>query len=423
MIDLSVYANRRICVAVSGGRDSMALLNFIYTHMREHGIVLSALNCDHKIRGKESKADSDFVKKYCAERNIPLTFFEWNSNEAKTEERARIWRRQCYEAVLNGGAEFVATAHHMNDNAETVLFNLARGSSVSGLSGIYDSGKIIHPLVSCTRAQIDEYVLSNGVPYVDDETNFTENYTRNKIRLNVLPELEKAVSGTVKNIYSLSRLASEDEEYFKEQIEKRKILNFNKFGVTIRACESVIFKRAALQAIKRFKKKDYTQEHLKRLFELSSAEKGKKFEFLGLTAYAEGGKIVLTEENICLPVSIPFETYRAEEIGGVKLVITEQKPDSGKYLKADAFAIGKNAVVRFRRKGDRFKKFKGGEKSLGDYFTDEKIPLYLRDRIPLIADGSCVLAVCGVEISDAVKTDENTQKTIYIISENFSEVT
>ena len=255
MIDLSVYANRRICVAVSGGRDSMALLNFIYTHMREHGIVLSALNCDHKIRGKESKADSDFVKKYCAERNIPLTFFEWNSKEAKTEERARIWRRQCYEAVLNGGAEFVATAHHMNDNAETVLFNLARGSSVSGLSGICDSGKIIHPLVSCTRAQIDEYVLSNGVPYVDDETNFTENYTRNKIRLNVLPELEKAVSGAVKNIYSLSRLASEDEEYFKEQIEKRKILNFNKFGVTIRACESVIFKRAALQAIKRFKKK------------------------------------------------------------------------------------------------------------------------------------------------------------------------
>lgn len=421
MIDLSVYANRRICVAVSGGRDSMALLNFIFTHMREHGITLSALNCDHRIRGVSSQRDSAFVKEYCSERNIPLIFFEWNTDKPKTEEGARIWRRECYEAVLNGGVDLVATAHHMNDNAETVLFNLARGASVSGLAGITDSQKIIHPLISCTREQIDEYILKNGVPFVEDETNFTDAYTRNKIRHNVLPELEKAVSGAVKNIYSLSRLASEDEEYFKEQIEKRNILTFSKFGVKISACESVIFKRAVVRAIKYFGCKDYTQEHLKRLYGLCFAEKGKKFEFLGLTAYGEGDKIILTKDIDLSSVSYPLNGYNGESVCGSRLVLSDKEPKGKKFLKADKGAISPNAVIRFRREGDKFRKFGGGTKSLGDFFTDRKIPVYLRDRIPLIADGSEILAVCGVEISDKIKTDENTENTLYIISDNFSE--
>lgn len=421
MINLSVYANRRICVAVSGGRDSMALLNLIYTHMREYGITLSALNCDHKIRGLSSERDSAFVKKFCADKNIPFMFFEWDFNGVKTEERARIWRRECYETALESGADFVATAHHMNDNAETVLFNLARGASVAGLSGIYDSDRIIHPLISCTREQIDEYILKNGVPFVDDETNFTDNYTRNKIRLDVLPELERVVPRAVKNIYSLSRLAIEDEEYFKEQIEKRKILTFFKFGVKITACESVIFKRAAVRAIKYFKRKDYTQEHLKRLFELCFAEKGKKFEFLGLTAYGEGGNIILTQDCDFSAVSYPFKGFDRESFCGSRLVISDRQPESGRFLKADGAKIGENAVIRFRRKGDKFKKFGGGTKSLGDFFTDRKIPVYLRDRIPLIADGEEILAVCGVEISDKIKTSEKTEKTLYIISDNFSE--
>lgn len=421
MINLSVYANRRICVAVSGGRDSMALLNLIYTHMREYGITLTALNCDHKIRGASSERDSAFVKKFCADKNIPLTFFEWNYDGVKTEESARIWRRQCYESVLNCGVDFVATAHHMNDNAETVLFNLARGASVSGLSGIYDSGRIIHPLIECTRAQIDEYVLKNNVPFVDDETNFSDGYTRNKIRHNVLPELERAVPSAVKNIFCLSRLAIEDEEYFREQIEKREILTFFKFGTAIKSCESVIFKRAAVQAIKNFKRKDYTQEHLKRLYELSFAEKGKKFEFLGLTAYAENDKIILTEEKDFSSAAYPLNGYDTESFCGSRLIITDKAPTGQKFLKADGGKISENAVIRFRRDGDRFKKYKGGTKSLGDFLTDRKIPLYLRDRIPLIADGSEILAVCGVEISDKIKTDENTENTLYIISDNFSE--
>lgn len=419
MFDLGVYANSRICVAVSGGRDSMALLNFIYTHMREFGITLSALNCDHKIRGEASARDSAFVAEWCKKRGIPLLQFEWDYDGTKTEQAARLWRRECYEAVLDGGADFVATAHHMDDNAETVLFNLARGSAVAGLAGITDGEKIIHPLISRTREEIDAYIADNGIEYVDDETNFSDGYTRNKIRHNVLPELEKAVHGALGNIYRLSRLAAEDEKYFESVIEERKILRFTPFGAEISLCESVIFKRAAVKAVKYFNRKDYTAEHLQNLYQLACGEKNRKFEFLGLTAYGGGSKIVITPKGDG-GAEIPFNQYAGDNFCGQKLIICSSAQDNGKVLRFDSDAVPDNAVIRFRRDGDRFKKFGGGTKSLGDYFTDKKIPLWVRDKVPLIAVDSEVLAVCGVEISDRIKVGENTEKIALIYSFDYT---
>lgn len=415
MFDLSVYANRRICVAVSGGRDSMALINFIFTHMREYGITLSALNCDHKIRGASSARDSAFVESWCRERNIPLMRFVWNFDGNKTEQAARQWRRECYEVAIERGADFVATAHHMNDNAETVLFNLARGSAVAGLAGISDGEKIIHPLIGCTRMQIDAYIAGNNVPYVDDETNFSDGYTRNKIRHNVIPELEKAVPNAVGNIYRLSRLAAEDEIYFRKLIEERNILNITPFGAEISLCESVIFKRAAVRAIKYFNCKDYTCDHLETLYRLAQSGKNKKFEFLGLTAYGAEGKTVITN-GINPNAEIPLAIYKGESFCGQKLVISNTVPNGGKVLKFDIGALPETAVIRFKREGDKFRKFGGGTKSLGDFFTDKKIPVWVRGYIPLIADGGEILAVCGVEISDKIKINENTKDTGYIIS-------
>ena len=415
MFDLSVYAGKRICVAVSGGRDSMALINFIYTHMSESGITLTALNCDHKIRGEASARDSAFVTGWCRERNIPLMRFVWNFDGLKTEQAARLWRRDCYKVALDNGADFVATAHHMNDNAETVLFNLARGSAVAGLSGICDGEKIIHPLISCTRGQIDAYIAENSVPFVDDETNFSDGYTRNKIRLKVIPELEKAVPGAVGNIYRLSRLAAEDEKYFQQLIDRDGVVAFTPFGVEIKRCEAVIFKRAAVRAVKYFKRKDYTAEQFQCLYMLAA---NKKFEFLGLTAYGGTGKIVITDcekQNF----EIAFSSYQGDVFCGQRLIISD-KPD-GAALKFDYDAIPETAVIRFKRDGDKFKKYGGGTKNLGDYFTDKKIPLWVRGRIPLIADGSEVLVVCGVEISDKVKIRENTEKTAYIVSRDYRE--
>lgn len=417
--DLSRFAEKKICVAVSGGKDSMALLHYLFLHGKEYGITLSALNCDHKIRG-ESARDSAFVKEWCLSRNIPLTFFEWNYAGAKTETSARLWRLECYAAVLKKDADLIATAHHQNDNAETVLFNLARGSALAGVTGITDSDKIIHPLISVSRSEIDEYIAENAIEFVQDETNFSDDYTRNKIRRHVLPELEKAVNGAAGAIYRFSRLAAEDEKFFDDLIKSKNLLEITPYGAEIKFCpERPVFRRAAVKALKLLNPevKDYTFEHLERLYALQSAENGKRFEFLSFAAFKEEGRISICHKDMLEADAKEYPLYNSPFVK----IVGEYTPAKGeKALKIDQSAIPETAVVRFMRAGDRFRKFGGGEKSLGDFFTDRKVPLRLRGKIPLIADGNEILVVCGVEISDKLKITENTEKVVYAVCYDFS---
>lgn len=426
------YRNLSVCVALSGGRDSMALLHYLSRRGAEYGITLSAVNFNHNMRGESSKKDSGFVADYCRANGIPLLFFEWEGKENKTESSARAWRLDRYaEAVLprvleNGeiwrGADAVATAHHLNDNAETVLFNLARGSGLSGLTGIGDAEisrggtkfRLIRPLAGVSRAEIDRYVAENSVPYVDDETNFSSNYTRNKIRIDVLPALESAVPGAAEAIYRFSRLAAEDESFFSELIKERGILRRTFFGHEILRCnEKPLFKRAVLAAFGEEGVRDYNCGWLETLYSLQFAEKGKKFYFAGRVAYCEEGKIAICIEKTGDSVPcVPFEEYKnkgAAEFCGMPLYFggEENIPCAGggrlKILRFDPAAVPAGAVVRFPRAGDKFKKFGGGEKNLGSYFTDLKIPVRLRGSVPVVACGSKILIVCGVEISDCVK--------------------
>lgn len=467
--ELEKYRNMSICVAVSGGKDSMALLHYLYHHGSEYGITLSALNCDHGIRGERSTADSAFVREWCEERGIPLMFFCENCVElaklrgVSVELAAREWRQWCYFKAAEKGY-VIATAHHLNDNAETVLFNLARGSSLSGVTGINDGRirvnaavgddnlpcpvwkdekkrfctvdfNIIRPLIQCTREEIDEYVAVNRVPFVEDETNFSDEYTRNKIRHNVLPELERAVPGATKAIYRFSCLAQETLDYLNHQVLKMALFDFNG-GALIKHCaEKVPFSFHAVHVVKNFfSRKDYTLRHIESLYDLQYACVGKKFEFLNLIAYKERGRIVIFDKNTKTEEPQPF-AYNRGIFNGLILAIAEDKAALPMYARDDSYGktylenkygydikvlhfdrdkIPDGAVIRTRRKGDRFTKFGGGTKSLGDYFTDKKIALRLREILPLIAIGNDVLAICGVEISDKIKIEENTLKTGYI---------
>ena len=424
--ELSKYAGTKICVAVSGGRDSMALIHYIYTHASEYDITLTALNCDHKIRGEASARDSAFVRGYCERLQIPLLTFSEDcpalAQETHTslETAARNWRRECYvKAARAFSADAVATAHHMNDNAETVIFNLSRGGAVSGAAGITDTEfrgvKIIRPLIGCARFDIDAYVSEHNIPYVEDETNFIADCTRNRIRLNVLPELEKAVPSAAEGLYRFSRLAAEDEKYFTDLIKKNALVVEKPYGAEIKLCpQAVVFRRAAAYAVKNIcARKDYTSEHMQTLYNLQFAENGKKFGFLGLTAFKENDKIVLTETAEPPSGEIPFNCYDGTQFFGQRLIISVT-PAEGKILTFDRDEIPDSAVIRFMRDGDVFTKFGGGPKKLGDYFTDKKIPLRLRRFIPVIADGNEVLAVCGVEISDKIKLTPDTRETFYI---------
>ena len=150
-LDLKKYQNKRICVAVSGGVDSMVLLYLLKRDTEKYGYSVSAVNFEHGIRGEESVADSLFVQETCKAWDVPLSFFVESCVERAKREKlsletvARNFRRENYEKILKDGlADFIATAHHANDNAETVLFRLARGTSLSGAVGIRKNGREIY---------------------------------------------------------------------------------------------------------------------------------------------------------------------------------------------------------------------------------------------------------------------------------------
>ncbi|MGN0823866.1 MAG: tRNA lysidine(34) synthetase TilS [Candidatus Coproplasma sp.] len=431
-IDLSLYKNKKICVAVSGGRDSMCLLSYLLAHSKEHNITLSALNCDHAIRGEESERDSAFVREYCGANGILCHFFKWEGERFSDEGLARSWRLCCYNKVITEGkADLIATAHHMNDNAETVLFNLARGASLSGLTGISDcpSMNLIRPLIGVSREEIDEYIAENCVPFVEDSTNFTNDYTRNKIRHNVLPALEKAVPGAVNNIYRFSRLAAEDEEYFKRQVNKI-LVKRTDGGYLIKSCtEPVIFKRALRRVLTEYGKKDFTAAQMRTVYEMQWLNSGKRFAFLGLVAIREEGGIALLSqaekrvadegmpfyENLNCDQTMDYCGVLAcadleENLDDVLFSLGQGEKKSVKVLKFDIDKIPESAVIRFKKSGDKFTKFGGGTKSLGDYLTNKKVPQSRRDALPLLCDGEEVLIVGGVEISDKIKLCEETNR-------------
>lgn len=433
-IELTPYRNKRICVALSGGKDSIALMHYLLANAKQYGISVLAVNFDHCMRGEESQRDSAFVQGYCKDNGVKCISYKWQGEKLESELSARRWRYACYEEIIkNGLADCVATAHHMNDNAETVLFNLARGASLSGVTGITDSTsrRIIRPMIAVTRAEIEEYIIQNDLSFVEDSTNFTDDYTRNKIRHNVLPQLEKAVPGAVENIFRFSRLAAEDEEYFDRQVAK--VLQKRGEGFIIKSCtEPVIFKRALKKVITYFGKTDYTSAQMRTVYEIQWLNCGKKFCFLGLIALREQGGVA-----ICLQSDyyhecdqVPFFEYISKQkryFGNQLAYVSCQNNEKLDWLEGgiatqsllfDIDKIPPTAVIRFKNDGDKFTKFGGGTKSLGDYLTNKKVPQALRASLPLVCNGSEVLIVGGVEIADSVKITEETKRTCALVCAN-----
>lgn len=441
-IDLSHYQNLKICVALSGGRDSMALLHFLLVNAEKFNLTICAVNCDHSIRGEASKSDSLFVRNYCLEHSVPLICYV--NDPTKTDEMsARLWRYSCFADALKPqtlksgekwrGADVIATAHHMDDNAETVLFNLARGTSLVGLEGISDNiidgTPFIRPLISVSRAEIENYIFENTIEYVDDLTNFSEQYTRNRIRRNILPALEKAVPNARYNIFKLSRLVGEYNAFFSELLSQKNLIAFN--GGTaklVRTDEKTLFNLAVRKIVaEHFKKQDFTKTHFDTLYKLQFLDIGKRFEFLNLTVYNERDGLVFCEK---IDENAEQDFRKGEIIFGTRKIsiFTATPPHMfqltqnprQKLLKFDLDKIPPSAKIRAKNQGDKFKKFGGGTKNLGDFFTDKKIPTRLRMEIPLIADGGEILIVCGVEISEQVKITDKTKNIGYVLADDFS---
>lgn len=397
----------------------MALLHYIKARKDEYSITLSAVHLEHGIRGESSLADANFVNEFCKRENIPLILKHVDcvlyakENKLGIEESARAARYALfYEILASGKADYICTAHHADDNAETVLFNLFRGSALKGVGGIKENKGIIRPMLSVTKEQILNYVKENSILFVTDETNTDTKYTRNFIRQNILPEIKEIFPNCVKRIYSFSQTAREDDEYLYSLAEKECSVKYGAF-IFADNLEKPLFTRACMLAFKYFGiEKDYTIENFNDVYSLKNLNNGSKISLpCSLIAIREYGHIAVYRPEKVAVKEIPFAVGEYQTKDKI-LKIVEGKADG---LNIDGDKLPPNAVIRARKQGDKFQKFGSGSKKLKDFFIDKKIPLRERDKIPVIACDDEVYVVCGVEISEKVKLDRNSGKIYTII--------
>lgn len=413
------YRNLRICVALSGGRDSVALLHFLKLNADDLNITLTALTCEHGIRGEASKADLRFVQSLCADWEIPLTVFQKDVPAlARTlrcglEEAGRVFRYDCFQQILdNNLADVVATAHHLNDYAETILFRLCRGTSLSGLNAFPERDGIIRPLLHTSRSEIDEYVKEHALPYTEDESNTDTAYTRNALRGEVFPALERAVPRASKNMVRFAERAARDDEYL--QTVARSAIRTDENGLRFPVDLPLpVLSRACLIAVKHCNvTQDYTEAALTNILSLTESQTGK------YVSLATGWKVVKEDGELIFfrpappfrPIPFAFGSFSVPP----HTLIVGDVP-AANALRFDADALPSDCVIRTRQSGDVFTPFGGQRKTLKKYLTDKKIPARIGRTLPLVACGNKILAVCGVEISDDIKCTPETVRTGYLI--------
>lgn len=402
-------------VGVSGGIDSMALLFLL----KELGYPVHALHYEHGIRGEASRADAEFVRRFCSRHHIPLIAGSGDvpgfakKNKLSLEAAARRLR---YEFFENAGESVVATAHHMEDNAESVLMNIVRGCGVSGLTGIsIRSGIIVRPFLCVRRGEIEEYARRHSIPHVTDQTNFDTRYTRNRMRHNVIKELEKINPAVVEAIDRLSRNAAQIERMIHRLADEVPV-SFDENGSSVdggllRELNEPVAAEVLLRMCDRAGgRTDIEKPHIEAVFDLDRTgaeihiKNGifAKYQYGRLIIYKKSDKI--DDVSFCVPLEdvTVFPGGILKKIGG-----TLDRSNRDKFC--ESFCIlPEDAVVRTRRMGDLFAPFGSGEKKLKDYMIDEKIPRELRDSIPLVASGNRIIWVVGYAISkDFAVSDTN----------------
>ncbi len=423
-VNLSNLINKgeTVAVALSGGSDSMALLYYMISQAEKLPFNLIAINVEHGIRGEESLLDSKFVASQCKALSVPLLTYsidcvkEAKKQKLSIEQVARKLRYECfYDALSKGKCDKIATAHHNDDNVESVLFNLFRGTGIKGLTGIKENyeNKIIRPFLSVKKAEILKYVEENAIPFVTDSTNLSDEYTRNFLRLNVIPKIREVFPDFDQSIYALSKIAKREDEYMDSEAKKAVIESENTLSI-LTDTPKAIFYRAVFIILKKLGlEKDWESVHADAVYSLVSSQNASMVNLpKNIVAIREYERIVFFKEEEKDKKPFPFSLGNFT-FGDKTIIVNDVlSPDLKSGLFGDLDKIPKGAIIRKKQDGDQFAKFGGGTKSLSDFLTDKKIPLRERDNLPLLASGKEILCIFGVAISNKIKVDDNTKKTI-----------
>lgn len=403
----------RILIGLSGGADSAALTYALYLLKDKYNLTLYTAHLNHNIRGKDAKRDEKFAEEFskklgieCIVKSIPVA--DMAKERKKSEELVGREERYAffYEEAERLNLDKIATAHNKNDNAETILMHFFRGSALGGLSGIpYKRGRIIRPVLDLERKEIEDFCLEYSLDYVTDKTNFEKNYTRNKVRLDILPmicsEFNKGFVGTVSEN---AKIIGEEDDFLKSEAEKI-LKECGDFINTkeLKKLHPAMQRRVIMGFIAREYKsdRDIFSVYVKDIYDMiNKGISGKRISLPEKKyAYLEYDRLYIKEddEKIEFECNIPInEEIRIDELGiSVYAEYADKKVNDGAlYFTSES---GEYSIfVRNRRTGDIFYPVgMNGRKKVKDYFINEKIPKSKRDKVGLIVINDEIACIIG----------------------------
>jgi tRNA(Ile)-lysidine synthase len=419
--------------AVSGGADSVCLLAALFLLSARYGFTVAAVHFNHRLRGEESDRDALFVERFCRERNIECftgcgdVAAYAKQNGLGIEEAAREMRYAFFHKTAEKtNAARIATAHTADDNAETVIFHLARGTGLRGLTGIPPvRGILIRPMLCVTRNEVVKFLAERSLAYVEDSSNSSDVYTRNKIRHHVIPVLREINPRAAENISAASALLREDDAYL-DGLAEEFIRNRCLLGTAVAAELLQLPKPLSGRVIRKFCG-ELSSRHVAAVLELCGKDSPSDSVTLpSCLVYREYDRIVFSREQ-CLN---GFASRALEP--GIRVSIPElglciscvKKVCTTKINKSFTSFLFKNdnicgkIVIRPRLTGDKIALSGGnGTKSLKKLFIEKRIPLRKRPIVPVFADSNGVLAIYGIGADKRVSPDIGDDVLEIIIEE------
>ena len=398
-LDKTIKENETLITATSGGPDSMALLSLLIKLSKTKKITIICAHVNHNLR-KESQEEAIMVEKYANESNLIFEKMEINHYEGNTENYARTQRYNFFEKLIKKfNATYLLTAHHGDDLTETILMRMVRGSSLKGYSGFQEitdkeTYKIYRPLITKTKDELLNYVKTNNIPYAVDKTNFSEEYTRNRYRLNILPILKKENKSVHLKFLKFSEtLKLYDDHINKEANEKlNKVYQNNNLNLKLFENEDELIKRKILyQILNNLYYKNIsliTDNHVELILNIiESSRPNLKINLPSKVLVIKNYQnLYFTQNTEIKPYSFTFKDKVI--LPNNQILIKEETEDTSNYtIRLNSKELSLPLIVRTRQNGDKMEiKNLNGHKKIKDIFIDEKISETARNSWPILTD-------------------------------------
>lgn len=402
----------RVVVGLSGGPDSVCLARMLDSL----GYEVVAVHCNFHLRGEESMRDEQFVTNLCQQRGWKLYRTDFDTEayarqqgisiEMAAREYRYDWFHQLQKEV---GAEAIAVGHHQDDNVETLLLNMTRGTGIRGLCGMQPkNGEVVRPLLCLTREEILSYLQDIGQEYVTDHTNLEDEYARNKVRLDVLPLLEGINQGATKNITSTMENLNEVMKVYQEAMKDAisQCVEHQENGEIFISIETLKRLPSPISVLHEVLSPfGFNKVQIKQML-AALGESGKVFT-------AEGRRVLIDRQSIIVEAAqYPMPHINKEEIPIEDLTIKKDP----RYAYLDADKLHGELTLRTPQEGDTFAPFgmDGKRKLLSDFLTDQKLNLFEKERQPLLMDGEEIAWVVGKRSSELYRVDSQTKRVIRV---------